>query len=58
MDQMIAPKIRWKKSRSFEIVTDTYNLLHGHVSAVLSISISFAQKKKELKVVFLLNNLK
>ena len=33
---MIAPKIRWKKSRSFEIVTDTYNLLHGHVSAVLN----------------------
>ena len=25
-----------EKSRSFEIVTDNYNLLHGHVSAVLS----------------------
>ena len=23
-----------EKSRSFEIVTDNYNLLHGHVSAV------------------------
>ena len=25
-----------EKSRFFEIVTDTYNLLHGHVSAVLT----------------------
>ena len=25
-----------EKSCSFEIVTDTYNLLHGHVSAVLN----------------------
>ena len=25
-----------EKSRSLEIVTDTYNLLHGHVSAVLN----------------------
>ena len=27
-----------EKSRSFRIVTDTYSLLHGHVSAVLTLS--------------------